>query len=85
MIDAPTLFKALMEGALLGNHIFDRYKQEKEKKPLKQVVLMATAAQQKAYGGLAKTVAAVCGGSVMAREWVTTPANEKRPRCFLLK
>jgi leucyl aminopeptidase len=81
-IDAQTLFKALMEGAVLGNHIFDRYKQEKDKKPLKQVVLMATAAQKKTYGGLAKTVAAVCGASVMARQWVTMPANEKRPDAF---
>ena len=33
-IDAPALFRALMEGALLGNHVFDRYKQKKERKPL---------------------------------------------------
>jgi len=82
MIEARPLFKAMMEGVLLGNHIFDRYKQEKEKKPLKQVVLIATAQQKKAYAGLVKTVSAVCGASVMAREWVTTPANEKRPDAF---
>ncbi|MBC2712368.1 MAG: leucyl aminopeptidase [Desulfosarcina sp.] len=81
-IDAETLFSTLMEGACLGNHIFDRYKKDKEKAPVKTVVLMATAAQKKAYSGLAKSVAAVCGASVMAREWVTTPSNDKRPEVF---
>ena len=81
-INAKTLFKALLEGACLGNHIFDRYKKEKEKKPVKKVVLMATAAQKKAYSGLVNSVAAVCGASIMAREWVTTPSNDKRPEAF---
>ena len=81
-IDAETLFRTLMEGAFLGNHIFDRYKQEKDKVSLNTVVLMATAAQKKAYSGLARRVAVVCGASIMAREWVTTPSNDKRPEAF---
>ena len=81
-IDAETIFESLMEGACLGNHIFDRYKMEKEKKPVKQVVLMATATQKKAYSALTKSVPAVCEGSLMAREWVTTPSNDKRPEAF---
>lgn len=81
-IDAETLFAALMEGACLGNHIFDRYKQEKEKSAVKTVVLMVTAAQKKAYAGLAKSTTAVCEASVMAREWVSMPANDKRPDAF---
>jgi leucyl aminopeptidase len=81
-IDTKSLFKALLEGACLGNHVFDRYKQEKEKKPVKRVVLMASAAQKKAHGKLPDTVAAVCGASIMAREWVTMPANDKKPETF---
>ncbi len=81
-INAETLFGSLMEGACLGNHIFDRYKMEKEKTPVKKVTLMATAAQKKAYSSLAKSVAAVCGASLKAREWVTTPSNDKRPEAF---
>lgn len=81
-INDETLLGTLMEGACLGNHIYDRYKMEKEKTPVKSVVLMATAAQKKAYSGLAKSVAAVCDASVMAREWVTTPSNDKRPEAF---
>ncbi len=81
-IDAETIFRTLMEGAGLGNHIFDRYKKDKEKRPVKTVVLMATAAQKKIYSGPAESVAVVCGASVMAREWVTTPSNDKRPEAF---
>ena len=43
---------------------------------------MATAAQKKAYGDLAKTTAAVCTASVTARQWVSTPSNDKRPDAF---
>ena len=81
-MDAGTLFGALMEGACLGNHIFDRYKQKREKTPVKKIILTATAAQKKAYAGLAASVAAVCDATVMAREWVTTPSNDKRPAAF---
>jgi leucyl aminopeptidase len=81
-IDAETVFGSLMEGACLGNHIFDRYKMEKEKKPVKRMVLMATAAQKKAYSVLAESVSAVCDASLMAREWVSTPSNDKRPEAF---
>jgi leucyl aminopeptidase len=81
-IDAETLFRTLMEGACLGNHIFDRYKQDKEKTPLNAIVLMATAAQKKSYSGLAGSVAAICDASLLAREWVTTPSNDKRPEAF---
>jgi leucyl aminopeptidase len=80
--DAKTIFTALLEGSCLGNHIFDRYKEKKEKKPLRKVVLMATAAQKKAHAGLVDSIAAVCSGSVKAREWVTTPSNDKRPPAF---
>lgn len=81
-IDEKTLFRTLMEGACLGNHIFDRYKKKQEKQPVKSVVLMATAAQRKTYAGLVDTVTAQCDGSILAREWVTIPANDKRPPDF---
>ena len=81
-LDAATLFKTLMEGSCLGNHIFDRYKQEKKKKPLRKVVLMAAAGQKKAYAPLAESVEGICAASVTAREWVTTPSNDKRPAAF---
>jgi len=81
-LDAALLFRAIMEGGCLGNHIFDRYKAKKETKPLRKIVLLSTAAQKKAHAGLVGSVAAVCSGSTMAREWVTTPSNDKRPPAF---
>ncbi|MGD9309866.1 MAG: leucyl aminopeptidase [Desulfosarcina sp.] len=81
-MDAATVFKTLIEGSCLGNHVFDRYKKDADKKPLKKVILMATAAQKKAYAGLAQAVQQVCAASIMAREWVTIPSNDKRPAAF---
>ena len=81
-IDVQTIFKSLVEGALLGNRLFDLYKEKKEKKPLKQVTLMGTAAQKKAYSELLKTATAICEGSIAAREWVSLPSNDKRPPVF---
>jgi leucyl aminopeptidase len=81
-LDAAALLKALMEGGFLGNHVFDRYKEKKERKPVRKIVLMATAAQKKAHADLAGSASAVCQGSIMAREWVTTPSNDKRPPAF---
>ena len=81
-LEAATLFRALMEGACLGNHVDDRYKLKKEKKPFKKAVIMATAAQQRAYASLAESVASVCAATLRAREWVTTPSNHKQPEAF---
>ncbi len=81
-LDAPTLFRVLMEGACLGNHVDDRYKLKKEKQPLKTTVIMATAAQKRAYAGLAASVEIVCAATIRAREWVTTPSNDKQPEAF---
>ncbi len=81
-LDLRTLFQTLMEGAYLGNHIFDRYKQEKETTPLTSVVLTASAAQKKSCTGLIDSVSTVCGASLVTREWVTMPSNDKRPEAF---
>ncbi|HSO19499.1 MAG TPA: leucyl aminopeptidase [Desulfosarcina sp.] len=81
-IEASTVFRSMMEGCCLGNHLFDRYKQKREKVPLKKVVFMGTAAQRKAYTGLARTVEAVCAAGIQAREWVSMPSNDKQPDAF---
>ena len=81
-MEPVTLFSTLAEGVCLGNHIFDQYKKEKEKKPVKKVILMATAAQKKTYSKRISCVSAICDAGIMAREWVTTPSNDKRPEAF---
>jgi len=78
-IEETDILRALMEGAFLGNHVFDRYKQEKETKPLARVYLVVPAASAARHRRLAADVQTVCGGTLLAREWVNLPSNDKPP------
>jgi leucyl aminopeptidase len=71
--------KALLEGAFLGNHLFDRYKQQKEKKPLARVDIVVPAEVAAVFRRLPAEVETVCGAARMAREWVNLPSNDKPP------
>ncbi len=71
--------KALMEGACLANHHFDRYKKEKKHAPLRTIGLLAGSTPPGAGDGLPERVEAVCRGTLLAREWVSMPANLKTP------
>ena len=73
------LVAAILEGACLGNHVFDRYKKKKELKPLKQITLMVSADTVKKCAKLPKRVEAICHGTLLARDWVSTPSNDKTP------
>lgn len=77
------LLTALLEGAFLANHRFDRYKAEKKETPLAQVTLLVRAQAAREYRDLPERVATVCGGTLLAREWVSMPANDKRPQQFV--
>jgi len=76
------LLEAMMEGACLGNHLFDKYKKEKKHKPLKKINLLASADVVKTYRRLSSRIETVCQGTVLAREWVSTPPNDKIPEQF---
>jgi leucyl aminopeptidase len=81
-MDMPATVEAMMEGACLGNHLFNKYKKEKEKKPLKQINFLV---KQEALGKLrriAPKVSTLCAGTILAREWISTPSNEKTPEQF---
>jgi len=78
-IEETDILRAMMEGAFLGNHVFDRYKQEKETKPLASVHLVVPAASAARHRRLAADVQTVCGGTLLAREWVNLPSNDKPP------
>jgi len=75
----PALLKALLEAAYLGNHVFNRYRQEKELKPLARIELVVDGPTQREFARLPAEVEMVCRGTVLAREWVNTPSNEKPP------
>ena len=72
--------KALMEGAFLGNHLFDRYKQQKEKKPLTRVDVLVPAKLAVRFRRLPAEIETVCAAALMARDWVNLPSNEKPPQ-----
>lgn len=81
-MEPETLLEAMLEGALLANHLFDRYKKEKKKRVIKRIDLATESSEVKKYRGLPTRVATICGGTLLAREWVSTPANDKKPARF---
>jgi leucyl aminopeptidase len=81
-VDTETTVAALMEGAYLGNHVFDAYKSEKETTPLKRARVLVSANESNKLKHLAKKIETVCSGTLLARDWVSTPSNDKPPLRF---
>jgi len=77
-LDNNMMLEALAEGACLANYIFNRYKKEK-KKPLKQVAFYIGGKSASNPSKICSTIETVCSGTVLAREWVNMPPNDKRP------
>jgi len=70
---------ALLEGACLANHVFERYKEEKKRKPLKHIFLQVSPGSAKKFARLPKRIQTICQGTLLARDWISTPANDKTP------
>jgi len=81
-IDISRILTALMEGAFLGNHIYDTNKKEKKQKALKSIYFLVEPDTAKAFRRLPSKVKTVCTGTILAREWVNAPPNDKRPEQF---
>jgi leucyl aminopeptidase len=81
-MEMPSVAEALMEGACLGNHLFDKYKKEKKKKPLKQINFLVKPGALGKLRRIAPKVNTVCAGTILAREWISTPSNDKTPEQF---
>ncbi len=73
--------EAMMEGALLGNYQFDRFKKPKHPSLLKIGFAVAENLVQQA-SLTANKIKIICDGTILAREWVTTPSNLKQPEQF---
>lgn len=73
------ILEAMAEGACLANHVFDKYKKEKTQTPLKQIIFLATRGEATKYRPLLNQTEVLCEGTRMAREWVSTPSNDKTP------
>ena len=80
--DTSAIVYGMMEGGFLANHLFDRYKKKKEKEPLRQIDFLLEKDEAEKYGSLTSKVETVCAGTILAREWVSTPSNDKQPEEF---
>jgi leucyl aminopeptidase len=81
-LSAPVLVAAVAEACVLANHLFDRFKGEKDKRPLARIELLAAAAVARRVRGLAGRVETVCRAACTARDWVNLPSNVKPPEAF---
>jgi leucyl aminopeptidase len=84
-LEKARVYTALTEGALLANHRFDAYRANDKKQPLKKITLDASPGDVKRFSPLAKQSAIVCAAVHQAREWVSMPANDKRPEALATK
>lgn len=81
-VDLETAVTAILEGAYLGNHVFDMYKSKKETKPLKRADVLVPPGAANGLKHLPKQIETVCAGTLLARNWVSTPSNDKPPARF---
>lgn len=80
-IDPEATLEAMVEGAYLGNFQFVRFK--KPKHPSVQNIHFAVADNLvEQLRVAAEKTRIVCDGTLLAREWVNTPSNLKRPEAF---
>ncbi len=78
-LDMQSTLEAMQEGAYLGNHVFNKYKGDKKKKGLKRINFIAEPATVKKFSRLSSRIATICRSTTLAREWISTPSNEKTP------
>jgi leucyl aminopeptidase len=81
-MELKTVLEAMMEGAFLGNHLYDRYKKEKKHRSLRRIDFLANSDEAKTYKKLPSRISTICQGTILAREWVSMPPNDKRPEFF---
>ncbi len=75
---------ALGEGARLANHLFDKYKKPKHP-ALKQIKLVVAKSAGTKYRALPGRINTICKGTLLARDWINIPANDKPPAVFARK
>jgi leucyl aminopeptidase len=72
--------QALVEGAILGTYIFDRYKREKNGKAVDRLTVVVSDERESREAGEGARRGEIFGGAaVFARDLVNMPANEVHP------
>lgn len=78
-LEVADVVEAMLEGACLANYQFDTYKGEKKHQLLQRIELVVESEVSRKFAGLPKRVERICAGTLLAREWVNTPSNDKTP------
>jgi leucyl aminopeptidase len=78
-LDKQSALEAMLEGALLANHEFNKYKGDKKKTTLKKIHFITAPATVKKFSRLPSRTTAVCRSTILARDWISTPSNDKTP------
>lgn len=78
-MEMKEVLESMAQGAFLGNHIFDKYKKEKKNSPLKEVSFFVEQQPEGKHKNLLSQVEIICSGTILAREWVSAPSNDKIP------
>ena len=78
-MDIEAVLEPMLEGAFLGNHLFQEFKGKEKKKPLGRIHFRIGQQLTKAMRQLSSRVETICEGTALARDWVNTPSNEKTP------
>ena len=76
-MEMPAVVESMQEGAYLGNHLFQKFKGEEKKKPLDRIHFRVPGKITKTMRESASNTAVICEGTALARDWVSTPPNEK--------
>jgi len=79
--DPEDTISAIGEGARLANYRFDKYRKPKHH-PLKRIKLVLGTTAKPRYRSLITKINTICEGTIQARNWVNTPANDKTPAVF---
>ncbi|MDM8517857.1 leucyl aminopeptidase [Desulfobacterales bacterium HSG16] len=82
-MNTSEMIEAMFEGAFLANHRFDIYKDEKEEAILEKIEFLAAPVVIKACKNLPNRVETICRNTLLAREWVNIPSNDKTPKKFI--
>ncbi|MBC2696041.1 MAG: leucyl aminopeptidase [Desulfobacteraceae bacterium] len=81
-MEMPLPLEAIIEGAYLGNHLFDKYKEEKKHISLKKISFLVKYDVAKSSGKILKSITTICEGTIFARNLINTPSNDKKPEQF---
>ncbi|WP_300671737.1 leucyl aminopeptidase [Desulfoluna sp.] len=83
-IDRDRQVFAVIEGALMANHLFHRYRSKKASKvkPLVAIEVLIARNEVNRLRAVAEKAVMLVTGSLLARDWVSTPPMDKIPEKF---